>query len=1156
MNDIQTLLRNRILVMDGAMGTMIQDRNLSADDFGGADFEGCNEYLNLTRPDVIQSIHEIYFEAGADIVETNTFGGTALVLAEYGLETKVLEINRKGAEIANAAAKKFSTKTRPRFVAGSMGPTTKAITVTGGVTFDALRDDFSAQAKGLISGGVDLLLLETAQDTLNLKAGIIGIVKAQKTLGTAIPVMISATIEPTGTMLAGQGVEALYTALAHFPILSIGLNCATGPEFMTDHIRSLSGMTSTLVSVYPNAGLPNEDGLYEETPASLAGKLTRFVDEGWINIVGGCCGTTPAHIAEIAKMVEGRPPRSPKPVSRVTVSGIDFLQIEDDNRPIIVGERTNVIGSRKFKRLIVEGKIEEGAEIGRAQVKTGAQVVDVCMANPDRDEAEDMNLFIQELNKKVKAPIMIDSTDAAVTEIALKHCQGKCIVNSINLEEGESRFEQIVPLLKTYGGAVVVGCIDEDPEQGMGVTRRRKLEIAQRSYGLLTQKYGIASKDIIFDPLVFPVGTGDENYIGSAEETIEGIRLIKEAFPEVKTILGISNVSFGLPPAGREVLNAVFLYHCVQAGLDYAIVNSEKLERYPSIPKPERDLSENLLFWRGDDPVAAFAAHFKAKKTAPAKDKPKLPLDERLAQYIIEGSKEGLIDDLDLKMKESAPLAIINGPLMTGMSEVGRLFNQNELIVAEVLQSAEAMKAAVRHLESFMEKTESASRGKVILATVKGDVHDIGKNLVEIILSNNGFEVINLGIKVPPETLVEAVRENRPDMIGLSGLLVKSAHQMVVTAKDLKASGIELPILVGGAALTRRFTNSKIAAEYSGAVLYAKDAMDGLSLANQLSDEEDRTALLDKIQSENAKGQEAGQRDPQKKEKSDSEKVAGPRVSSVRRDLPIPKPPDFDPHIITEGPLHEIFEYINPAMLYGNHLGLKGNVEKLLAKGDEKARRLSDSVEAMKSETLNTGHLSAQSVYQYFPCRAQGNDLLIYDPEDTERVLETFSFPRQDHGDYLCLADYCRDVTSHEMDSVALFVATLGRGVRKLSGEWKDAGDYLRSHLLQAIAIEGAEGFAEWLHRKIRADWGLPDPEDLTIRDILKNKYRGIRVSFGYPACPDLADQEKLFRLLKAAENIEVSLTDGYMMDPEASVSAMVFHHPEARYFRADGERE
>ncbi|MGB3940354.1 MAG: methionine synthase [Candidatus Manganitrophaceae bacterium] len=1146
--EIKQLLRERILVLDGAMGTMIQAKNLTTADFGGPELEGCNEHLNLTRPDAIQSIHEAYYAAGADIVETNTFGGTGIVLAEYGLQDKVLEINRAGAQVAKAAAKRFSTPEKPRLVAASMGPTTKAITVTGGVTFDQLVETFALQTRGLIEGGVDLLLLETAQDTINLKAAAIGIRKAQKEMGVPVPIMISATIERTGTMLAGQGVEALYTSLEHLPLLSIGLNCATGPEFMTDHIRSLANMATCLVSVYPNAGLPNEEGKYEETPESLASKLSRFVDEGWINLIGGCCGTTPAHINAIAEMVKGRKPRVPKDALKPAVSGIEFLLIEEENRPVIVGERTNVIGSRKFKELIVAGKIEEGAEIGRAQVRNGAQVIDVCMANPDRNELADVEAFLQILNKKVKAPIMIDSTDHRVIEAALKLCQGKCIVNSINLEDGEERFEQVVPLLKKYGGAVVVGCIDEDPVQGMGVTRQRKLEIAKRSYDLLVQKYGVAPRDLIFDALVFPVGTGDANYIGSAPETIEGIRLIKEAFPEVKTILGVSNVSFGLPTAGREILNSVFLYHTVKAGLDYAIVNAEKLERYPSIPEEERRLAEDLIFWRGADPVAAFAAHFKDKKGIAKKVRANLPLDGRLARYIIEGSKEGLIEDLDLKRQEATPLEIVNGPLMAGMDEVGRLFNNNELIVAEVLQSAEAMKAAVRHLEQFMEKSDTAARGTILLATVKGDVHDIGKNLVEIILSNNGYKVVNLGIKVPPETLIEAIRKERPDMVGLSGLLVKSAQQMVITAQDFKTAGVTVPILVGGAALTKRFTDTKIAAEYPGPVFYAKDAMNGLDLANQWVDETQRPALLKKTETERSamvKIAEGMEKKPQP--------AADVRArSSVRRDLPLPKAPDFDLHLIQEGPLSEIFSYINPAMLYGRHLGLKGNLERLLAENDEKATKLHAAVAVMQEEIFAKRLLTAEGVYRFFPCQARGNDFLIYDPADPTRLLETFTFPRQASGEHLCLSDYVREVDSGEIDSVAMFVVTLGRGVRAIVSQWKEEGEYLRSHLIQAIAVEGAEGFAEWLHKKIRNDWGIPDLPEMTIQDVLKNRYRGIRVSFGYPACPNMADQRKLFKLLDPTAKIGVMLTDGDMMDPEASVSALVFHHSEAKYFRTD----
>ncbi|MBL7685805.1 MAG: homocysteine S-methyltransferase family protein, partial [Deltaproteobacteria bacterium] len=813
---LKKILSEKILVLDGAMGTSLQGKDLTAADFGGPELEGCNENLILTRPDVIQSVHHSYLEVGADIVETNTFGATPLVLAEYGLQDKAYEINFKGAQLARQAADQHSTVEKPRFVAGSMGPTTKALSVTGGVTFEELIENFYQQAKGLYEGGVDFFLLETCQDTRNVKAGILGIQKFLKEVEEPLPIAVSVTIEPMGTLLAGQSIDALAASLAHVDLLYIGLNCATGPEFMTDHIRTLSALTQSRVACVPNAGLPDENGNYLETPEMVARVMERFIEAGWINLVGGCCGTTPQHIKALADLVKGKTPRTPQIISKSFLSGIDYLEITDEMRPVIVGERTNVIGSRKFKQLIAEGKYEEGSEIARAQVKKGAQIIDICMADPDRDETTDMKLFLEHVIKKVRAPLMFDSTDADVFELALPYSQGKAILNSINLEDGEERFEKVVPLAKKYGAALVVGLIDEDKTQGMAVTRERKVEIAKRSYQLLVDHYGIAPEDIYWDCLVFPVGTGDVNYIGSAIETIEGIRLVKNLFPKTKTILGVSNISFGLPPAGREVLNSVYLYHCVQAGLDLAIVNAEKLERYASISEEEKKLSEDLLFNRGEDPVAAFAAYFRTKQTQPKQAIQELPLEERLARYIVEGSKDGLKEDLDLALQHSKPLEIINGPLMKGMDEVGRLFNKNELIVAEVLQSAEAMKAAVGHLEPHMDKADSATRGKVLLATVKGDVHDIGKNLVDIILSNNGFQVINLGIKIPPEQLIQAVQEHQPDMIGLSGLLVKSAQQMVITADDLSKAGITLPILVGGAALSEKFTDQKIARVYQG----------------------------------------------------------------------------------------------------------------------------------------------------------------------------------------------------------------------------------------------------------------------------------------------------------------------------------------------------
>jgi 5-methyltetrahydrofolate--homocysteine methyltransferase len=1133
----------RILVLDGAMGTMIQGKALTAEDFGGAQYEGCNEHLNLTRPDVIRSIHEAYLEAGADLVSTNSFGCAPYVLAEYGLGGRLHDIVLAAARLARAAADRHSTPERPRFAVGAMGPGTRTITVTGNVTFDEVYHGYYLQARALIEGGVDALLLETCQDTLNVKAAAIGVKRAMQEAGVELPLMVSGTIEPTGTMLAGQGVDALYASLEHLDLFSIGLNCATGPEFMTDHLRTLAQIATCFVTVYPNAGLPDEHGHYEETPQSLAHKMRRFVDEGWVNLVGGCCGTTPAHTRALARLVEGKAPRRPATSRAPAVSGIEVLYPNEDTRPVLVGERTNVIGSRRFKELIVAGKFEEASEIGRAQVRGGAQVLDICLANPDRDEAADMDRFMDFITRKVKVPLMIDSTDPAVIERALRKCQGKAIVNSINLEDGEERFERVVPLCRTYGAAVVVGCIDEDKQQGMAVTRQRKLAIAERSYELLTGKHGLPARDLIFDALVFPVGTGDQSYVGSAVETIEGIRAIKARFPECKTILGISNVSFGLPPAGREVLNAVFLYHCTKAGLDYAIVNTERLERYASIPEEERRLAEDLIYWQGQDPVGAFAAYFRGKKKA-AKAASQLSLDERLARYIVEGSKDGLIEDLALKLKGASPLEIINGPLMKGMDEVGRLFNDNQLIVAEVLQSAEAMKAAVAYLEQFMEKSESATRGTIVLATVKGDVHDIGKNLVEIIFKNNGYRIINLGIKVPPEDLIAAYHTHKPDAFGLSGLLVKSAQQMVVTAQDLRAAGIEVPMFVGGAALTRKFAAARIAPEYGGVTLYAKDAMDGLDLANRLFGATTREALIAEVRAE----QEALRAGADMPAASPPTPAGAGVRSSVSRTVPVPAPPDLELHVLRDVPLTRIYPYLNLQMLLGKHLGVKGAVGRLLQQGEPKVLEVNEALETLKREVVERRLMRADGLYRFYEARSSGNDVILY---EGGREAARFRFPRQRGGERLCLADYVREEKSGEPDYVALFAVTCGAGVRELAERWKDEGQYLRSHMLQALAIECAEAFAEMLHSRLRTQWGFPDPPGMTLGDRFKAHYRGIRVSFGYPACPNLADQRILFDLLKP-ERIGLSLTEGFMMDPEASVSALVFHHPEAKYFKAD----
>lgn len=1157
---LRSELGKRILVLDGATGTALQAENLKAADFGGEELEGCNENLVLTRPDIVKKVHIGYLRAGADIVETNTFGATPLVLDEYKLGAKAHAINKRAAEIARAACAEFDRGDQIRFVAGSIGPTTKAMSVTGGIDFDALAEHFYTQMRGLYDGGADYFLIETCQDGLNIKAALAATDKLHAEVDTPLPVAVSVTIEPMGTMLAGQGVEALAAALDYRDLLYVGLNCATGPEFMTDHIRTLSESAPWPVACMPNAGLPDVDGNYLETPEMMGRVLERFIGNGWVNLVGGCCGTTAKHIAEFRRVAAAGKPRVAKPVSVSRLSGVDYLEVTDEKRPILVGERTNIIGSKKFKELIVAEKWDEASDIARAQVKGGAHVIDVCLANPDRDELADMRKFLPFVAKKIKAPIMIDSTDARVLEASLKMIQGKAIINSVNLEDGEERFAHVLPLARKYGAAVVVGCIDDDPVQGMGVSRERKLAIAEREYALLTQRHGIRPQDIYWDALVFPCGTGDEQYKGSAPETIAAVKLLKEKFPGTKTVLGISNVSFGLPPAGREVLNSVFLYHCVQAGLDLAIVNSEKIQRYASLSPEEIAVCDDILWNRGTDPVAAFAAFFRAKKPRTQVAKSELPLDDRLANYIVEGSKDGLIDDLERKRATgTSPLDIINGPLMRGMDTVGKLFNANQLIVAEVLQSAEAMKAAVAHLQQFMEKKETSVRGKVVLATVKGDVHDIGKNLVEIILANNGFAVVNLGIKVPSEQLIAAVKEHSPDILGLSGLLVKSAQQMEISAGDLATAGIDLPILVGGAALSQVFTDRRIARAYGdGFVTYAKDAMSGLELAKKIVDRDGYIGLREEVR--------ARQREEQLQAANaavDMEaKPSTQRSASVRILDEYPRPPDYKRHVVKDVPLDQIWNFVNNAMLYTRHLGVPGAAVKALDKKDMTAvhahpagRKLLDVknvVDELKIELRKT--LTAQAVYRFFKAASRGNTLLIFDEDarDAEASpLAAIEFPRQAKGEMLAIADYvvpAAEAGKRGLDSIAMFCTTAGAGIRAASETYKAKGEYLKSHALAALALETAEAYAECLHGMLRAQWGFPDPPEMTMMERFQAKYRGCRYSFGYPACPRLDDQRVLFDLLRPAE-IGVELTEGFMMDPEASVSAIVVHHPDAKYF-------
>ena len=1146
-------LGNKIVMLDGAMGTMLQAENLTSDDFGGEKYEGCNDYLVLTKPDVIKKIHKKYLQAGSDIIETNTFGALDIVLHDYGLEDKAFEMNKKAAEIVNEAIKEYREenpeKTRNLYVAGAIGPSNKSISVTGGVTFDELIHSYYTATSGLLAGGVDLILFETIQDTRNLKAAYLGLQKAMSE-NYHVPLMLSFTIESTGTTLAGQTADAFYYAVNHMNPLSIGLNCATGPEFMTQFLKKLNEVSNTYISVYPNAGLPNEEGKYEETPVTLAEKIEPFFKNRYLNIVGGCCGTTPEFIKKIKEKAEKYEPREvDKNKNENALSGLISLEVPKD-RPIYVGERTNVIGSRIFKNLIASEQFDEATEIARLQIKGDADVIDICLANPDRDELSDMKNFLEQVAKFAKIPIMLDSTDIKVIEEGLKYLQGKGIINSINLEDGEEKFDKMAKIIKKYGAAVVVGLIDEE---GMAVSLEKKLAVARRSYKLLTEKYGIDERDIIFDTLVFPVATGDQKYIGSATATIEAIREIKKEMPKVKTILGVSNISFGLPLAGREVLNSYYMQKAYEAGLDFGIVNTEKLILIKDISDKEKELSENLLFNTNDDTVAEFVAFYREKKgVQKTVDVSSLTTEERVAKLVVEGSKKDLHQLLDVLLEKYKPLDIINGPLMDGMDEVGRLFNNNDLIVAEVLQSAEVMKASVSYLEQFMEKSDASQKGTVIMATVKGDVHDIGKNLVGIIIGNNGYNVIDLGINTPAEKIREAIIEHKADFVGMSGLLVKSAMEMVNTVGVLKEAGIDIPIFVGGAALTEKFTVNKIEPSYeNNIVIYSKDAMTALADLNKMIDAEKfeefkaylqkrRDLLLVKSEEELAKLDVRQSVSSIKDQDGDFDfsKVELPKYNFEK----IYKPETLNRQIITNISAKEVFKYLNLQMLIGKHLGLKSVVNNLLEQGDERVTKIYNEI----IDIINHGdeYFDIKAVYKYFPTRKNGEKIEVLS-DDLQTVIETFEFPRQKFGKYYSLNDY---ISPEGIDYMGLFVVSAGEKSRLASNELMEKGEFYRGHLVNSVGLEIAEATAEYIHRIMREDVGIFDPADITQDEIFKAKYQGTRYSFGYPACPDLSDQEKLFKLLKP-ETYGIKLTEGYMMYPEASVSAIVFSQPFTKYF-------
>ncbi|HQT93248.1 MAG TPA: methionine synthase [Thermoanaerobaculaceae bacterium] len=1166
------LLGRRIMVLDGATGTALAARALGPADYGGERLLGCHEALVLHRPDVVLDLHRGYLAAGADIVETDTFGATPVVLAEYGLAGRCREINRRAAELARQACAdaEQDDPSRPRFVAGSIGPTTKALTLTGGITFPELVAAYALQAGGLAEGGADVLLIETCQDALNLKAALIACTEAAPHL----PVAVSATIEPTGTTLGGQTIEAVAVTVEPWRPLWVGVNCSTGPGPMTEHVRALAALTPSFLSVVPNAGLPDGDGHYHESPSDMARALGRFAASGWVNLIGGCCGTGEEHIRRLREVADCAAPRVPPAYDPAHLAGGEVVDLVQEPPPLLIGERTNVLGSRTFKELVRGRRWAEAAEVGRRQVRGRAGVLDVCLADAEGDENGAMRAVVTALRRAVRVPLMVDTTDPEVMAAALELIPGRPVLNSVNLEDGGARLERVAALARRFGAAVVAGCIDEHPTDGMARTAERKAEVAARLLERL-EAAGVRRREVLLDALVFPAATGDPKFRGSAGETVRGVKLIKERIPDALTVLGVSNVSFGVPTAGREVLNAVFLHHCVQAGLDGAIVNAEQLVRFPSLDAGEVKLAEDVLFDGDKRAVDAFVARYRQAKPRVASVDAHLSAEQRITLMVVEGTRTGLDAALDELLGRMAPLAIINGPLMAGMDEVGRLFGSGQLIVAEVLVSAEVMQAAVDHLKPHLQGDESDSRGSILLATVRGDVHDIGKNLVGIILATNGYAVTDLGVQCPSEKLIAAWREHPASLIGLSGLLVRSAHQMAATAEDLRAAGIAAPLLVGGAALSASFTRDRIAPAYGATVRYAADAMAGLAIANELVKTVDRGSwtvvshgrdLGDGASLEAGRSVAAKRTVPGSREADETKATGGAKASSEPAqvlspstaattppstdhgprtpDPGLPRPPDLARHVLRELPIDEVFAHLNPQMLFGKHLGVRGSVRRLLEAGDERAVELRRRVEALEDAAATRGWLAPAGVYRFFRACSRGDTVAVLDPAGRE--LAALPFMRQAREPRGCAADWVsRDPAAH--DAVAIFVVTAGTGVRARAAELRAQGKLLDSIALQALALETAEAGAEWLHRRLREQWGFPDPSAMTMEERLRARYRGIRLSFGYPACPDLEPQADVFRLLQP-EEIGVRLTDGFMMDPEASVSAVVFHHPDARY--------
>jgi len=1190
------------------MGTNIQRHHLTPADYGGKALEGCNDNLVLTRPDVIQGIHESFLAVGCDVVETCTFQSTPRRLAEWGLGDKVEAINVTAAHLARAACDRYATPERPRFVAGSIGPTgmlpSSSDPALSNVTFEALSDDFHAQARALVAGGVDVLLVETAQDILEVKAALAGFARLFRELGYRVPVQAQVTLDTSGRMLLGTDVASAMTTLEALGVDVIGLNCSTGPEHMREPVRWLSQHARHPLSVIPNAGLPQNtgtgDAVYALEPEPMATMLAEFVRDFGVRVVGGCCGTTPDHLAALCRAVDalgarggakeagateagdsalvgvagtrGAPPelqaaapsprvhnhsiptrtnpphRPPHVVARAS-SAMRAITLHQSPPPLLVGERVNSQGSRKVKRLLLADDYEGILEVARDQAESGAHVLDVCVALTERgDEAEQMARVTKLLSMSVESPLMVDSTEASVIEAALQHIPGRAIINSINMENGRERIERVVPLAITHGAALVALTIDE---VGMARTRQRKLEVARRIHDIVVGEYGLQPTDLIFDALTFTLATGDAEWIDSAHETIEGIRLIKRELPGVLTILGVSNVSFGLAPAARAVLNSVFLHHCVQAGLDAAIVNPAHVTPYAEISNEERELADELVFNRRADALQRYIEYFDkgtgdgGRETGVVRADPTegMTSEERVHWMVVHRKKEGIEGALDAAGVREAPVRLLNEVLLPAMKEVGDKFGAGELILPFVLQSAEVMKKAVKHLEQFLERQEGYSKGRVVLATVYGDVHDIGKSLVNTILSNNGYTVFDLGKQVPVNTIVEKAVEVGADAIGLSALLVSTSKQMPLCVQELDRRGLQLPVLIGGAAINRRFGRRALFVEgdrpYAPGVFYCKDAFEGLDTMDRLQDSDARQALVERelrdaradVFLHTRVGKDIARGD------------AGGARSDVSADHPVPVPPFFGTRLLRDIPLGEVLALLDRDELFRLQWGGRGS-------GDVWRQTVASEFEPtlarLSAQALETNWLVPQATYGYFPCQSEGNDVIVYDPAQYEadggtlREVARFHFPRQEGRERLCLADYFRSVESGEVDVIGLQVVTVGGAATQRFEELQGQGEYAEAYYSHGLAVEAAEAVAEWMHRRIRDEMGIAGE-------------RGKRYSWGYGACPDLDDHAVLFTLLPA-DALGISLTSAFQIVPEQSTAALIVHHPAAKYYAVRGE--